>query len=250
MHSSLFISDLHLADERPATVNLFLQFLVEYAPASDRLYILGDLFDAWVGDDDDSETAARVTRALAVASGETDIYVMHGNRDFLLGEDFSINSKVTLLSDPCVIQIGEQNVLLTHGDQLCTQDIEYQKARQMRSQPQWLEDFKKKSLQQRKTIAKMYREKSGEAKSMLPEDIMDVTWSAAEQWFDFYNVDLMIHGHTHRPDTHIHFVHGKECKRIVLPEWHEDSAAVLAINENGNVLQIPVKIAPAFPTSM
>ena len=241
MHSSLFISDLHLSDERPATVNLFLQFLVEYTPASDRLYILGDLFHAWVGDDDDSETAARVTRALSAASGDTDIYIMHGNRDFLLGEDFSINSKVTLLPDPCVIQIGEQNVLLTHGDQLCTQDIEYQKVRQMRTQPEWLEDFKNKPLEERKAIAKMYREQSGEVTSLLAEDIMDVTHSAVEQWFDYYNVNLMIHGHTHRPDTHIHHVNGKECKRIVLPDWHEDSAAVLAINENMDILQIPVK---------
>jgi len=241
VHSSLFISDLHLSDERPSTVNLFLQFLVEYAPASDRLYILGDLFDAWVGDDDDSETATRVTRALAAASGDTDIYIMHGNRDFLLGENFSINSKVTLLPDPCIIQIGEQNILLTHGDQLCTQDIEYQKARQMRSQSDWLESFRNKPLQERKAIAKMYREKSGEAKSLLAEDIMDVTESAVEQWFDYYNVDLMIHGHTHRPDTHIHHVNGRECKRIVLPEWHEDSAAALAINENRDILQIPVK---------
>ncbi|MBT8439873.1 MAG: UDP-2,3-diacylglucosamine diphosphatase [Gammaproteobacteria bacterium] len=241
MHSSLFISDLHLSDERPATVNLFLQFLVEYAPASDRLYILGDLFDAWVGDDEDSETAARVTRALSAASGDTDIYIMHGNRDFLMGEDFSINSRTTLLADPCVIQIGDQNVLLTHGDQLCTQDIEYQKARQMRTQPEWLEAFRSKSLAERKAIAKMYREQSGEAKSLLAEDIMDVTDSAVEQWFDYYNIKLMIHGHTHRPDTHIHHVHGKECKRIVLPEWHEDSAAVLAINEKMDTLQIPVK---------
>lgn len=241
MHSSLFISDLHLSDERPATVNLFLQFLVEYAPASDRLYILGDLFDAWVGDDDDSETAARVTRALAAAAGETDIYVMHGNRDFLLGEDFSINSKITLLPDPCIIQLGEEKILLTHGDQLCTQDVEYQKARQMRMRSDWLEEFKSKSLQERKVIAQMYREKSGEAKSLLAEDIMDVTDSAVDQWFDYYNVKLMIHGHTHRPDTHMHSVNGRDCKRIVLAEWHEDSAAVLAINENMDILQIPVK---------
>ena len=241
MHSSLFISDLHLCDERPATVKLFLQFLVEYAPASDRLYILGDLFDAWVGDDDDSATAARVTRALAAASGDTDIYIMHGNRDFLLGEDFSLNSQVSLLPDPTIIQIGKQNILLTHGDQLCTRDLEYQKARQMRSQAEWLETFKSKPLTERKKIAEMYRQQSGESKSLLAEDIMDVTESAVEQWFDFYDVSLMIHGHTHRPDTHIHHVHGKECKRIVLPEWHEDSAAVLAINENGDILQIPVK---------
>jgi UDP-2,3-diacylglucosamine hydrolase len=241
VHSSLFISDLHLSDERPDTVKLFLRFLVEYAPTSDRLYILGDLFDAWVGDDDDSDTAARVVKALAVASGETDIYIMHGNRDFLLGEDFSINSRISLLSDPCIIQLGMEKILLTHGDQLCTQDIEYQKARQMRSQPDWLEDFKNKSLAERKAIAEMYRLQSGEAKSVLASDIMDVTDSAVEQWFDYYNVSIMIHGHTHRPDTHIHHVQGRECKRIVLPEWHEDKAAVLAINENMDILQIPVK---------
>lgn len=241
MHSSLFISDLHLCDESPDTVKLFLQFLVEFAPASDRLYILGDFFDAWVGDDDDSETASRVVKALAAASGETDIYIMHGNRDFLLGEDFSINSKVTLIPDPSIIQIGEHKILLTHGDQLCTQDIEYQKVRQMRTQVEWLEDFKSKPLEERKVIARKYREQSGEIKSMLPEDIMDVTESAVEQWFDYYNVDLMIHGHTHRPDTHIHHVHGKECKRIVLPEWHKHTAAALAINENLDILQVPLK---------
>jgi UDP-2,3-diacylglucosamine hydrolase len=166
---------------------------------------------------------------------------MHGNRDFLLGEDFSINSQASLLPDPCTIQIGEQKILLTHGDQLCTRDIEYQKARHMRSQSSWLESFKTRPLAERKTIAEMYRQQSGEAKSILAEDIMDVTDSAVDHWFDYYNVNMMIHGHTHRPATHIHQVHGRECKRIVLPEWHEDNAAVLAINENMDILQIPVK---------
>ena len=240
MHSSLFISDLHLSEERPATLQLFLKFLKHQAPTADRLYILGDLFDAWVGDDDDSKVANQVIEALQALSHECDVFIMHGNRDFLIGEEFSLKSRATLLPDPSIILIGNTPVLITHGDLLCTLDENYQKARQMRSEPEWIADFLSKPLAERKQIAEIYRQQSGEAKSMLAEDIMDVTEAEVVDWFEKFNVCLMIHGHTHRPATHEYDLDGKECKRIVLPEWHEHKALALAIDESLELEGIPV----------
>jgi UDP-2,3-diacylglucosamine hydrolase len=240
MHSSFFISDLHLSEERPATVDLFLGFLKTQAPAAQRLYILGDLFDAWVGDDDDSELSRQVISALRSLSHDCDIFIMHGNRDFLIGEQFSLESRATLLPDPSIILLGDTPVLITHGDQLCTQDKNYQKARKMRSDPKWISDFLAKPLDERKQFAEMYRQQSGEAKSLLADDIMDVTEAEVVNWFEKFNVSFMIHGHTHRPATHEYEIDGRECQRIVLPEWHETKALALAVDDDMELTGIPV----------
>ena len=188
MHSSLFISDLHLSEERPATLQLFLKFLKQHAPSADRLYILGDLFDAWIGDDDESQLANQVIEALQQLSHDCDVFIMHGNRDFLIGEEFSLKSRATLLPDPSIILVGDTPVLITHGDQLCTLDENYQKARLMRSKPQWKADFLAKPLDERKQIAEMYRQQSGEAKSLLADDIMDVTGYDEQEATAIYNL--------------------------------------------------------------
>ena len=240
MNSSLFISDLHLSEERPDTLKLFLNFLKNQAPAADRLYILGDLFDAWVGDDDDTRLSRQVIEAIQELAHDCDVFIMHGNRDFLIGEEFSLKSRATLLPDPSIILLGDTPVLITHGDQLCTLDEDYQKARKMRSDPQWITEFLAKPLDERKQIAEMYRQQSGEAKSLLADDIMDVTEAEVVGWFEKFDVVLMIHGHTHRPATHEYDIDGKECKRIVLPEWHENKALALAIDEDLVLTGIPI----------
>lgn len=241
MPFSLFISDLHLSDDTPEIMELFLAFLKETAPQAEQLYILGDLFDAWVGDDDDSTSGKQVIDALAALSGFTDVFFIHGNRDFLVGEQFSLNSHVTLLPDPAIISIGGQHILITHGDQLCTDDVEYQKARIMRCNPEWIREFLSKPLQERKQLAVAYRKMSGETKSGLAEEIMDVNEDAVINWFEQFDVNLMIHGHTHRPATHDYLLEGEEKQRIVLPEWYANKALALQIDEDLEMTGIPIQ---------
>jgi len=236
MPSSYFISDLHLSDNHPAVVQLFESFLLNKAPQADALYILGDLFDAWVGDDDDSQTAMRTSTALSkLADHNTGVFIMHGNRDFLIGKDFCEASQATLLHDPTIVTINNSNILLTHGDQMCTGDIAYQRARQMRLDEKWLTEFTRQSLAERRKIAEQYRQQSGEAKSLLAADIMDVTQSAVENWFMRYDVSLMIHGHTHRPADHTHQVDGKTRTRVVLDQWHHDRGMYLEMDGVGKI---------------
>ena len=236
-----FISDLHLCDARPATVEFFLKYLHTTALEAERLYILGDLFDAWVGDDDDSQTAALVCNGLKETSeAGTSVYIMHGNRDFLIGKDFCQSCGATLMDDPTTIDVNGQTVLLTHGDQLCIDDIAYQQARKMRLQPGWLEQFLEKPLEERKAIAAEYRKQSGEAKSLLADDIMDVTLEEVTHWFESYQADMMIHGHTHRPATHRHLVQDTEKTRIVLSEWHENQAVAIVVDDSLNITQLEI----------
>ena len=231
MPHSLFISDLHLSDDRPSTVELFLKFLEHEAIHAEHLYILGDLFDAWVGDDDDSLVAKQVKEGLAQLDQHgTKIHIMHGNRDFLIGDDFCQHSHVNLLHDPTSIHIADKAILLTHGDLLCTDDINYQQARELRVQQPWLDNFLKKDLNERKELAIQYRQQSGEAKSLLASEIMDVSDSTVRAWFDRYDIDLMIHGHTHRPDTHELRINGHPRERIVLDQWHDDEGMALMID--------------------
>lgn len=244
MSHSLFISDLHLSDDRPDTLALFLNFLDQHASQARHLYILGDLFDAWVGDDDDSRIAAEVCEGIRKLTHRgTEVLIMHGNRDFLIGERFCQACRAKLLNDPTVITIADKRLLLTHGDQLCTHDIAYQKARKMRMQPDWLQQFLQKSLAERKAIAAEYRIQSGEAKSTLSEEIMDVTAAEVDNWFIQYNADIMIHGHTHRPAKHEHKVNNQLKTRVVLAEWHEHSATAISINEHLGISQITFQTA-------
>ncbi|MGD2119409.1 MAG: UDP-2,3-diacylglucosamine diphosphatase [Chromatiales bacterium] len=232
MTESLFISDLHLCDSRPAALTLFEKFIRGRARQAGNLFILGDLFDAWVGDDDDSQTATRVQQALRqLSENGTAVHIMHGNRDFLIGERFCQQSGASLLPDPFVLQEMPQPILLTHGDLLCTDDVNYQQARRMRTDPAWIEDFLARPLTERKLLAEQYRQQSGEAKSLLAVDIMDANEVTVLDFFRLYQVSFMIHGHTHRPATHEHRLGGKTAIRIVLAEWHDDLGMALSIDE-------------------
>lgn len=227
MAKQWFISDLHLAIERPKTLALFERFVETHPQTGDRLFILGDLFDAWIGDDDDAELARRVRRTLRQASGRgVDIRVQRGNRDFLIGRRLMRECGASLLPDRYVTRVAGQPTLLMHGDLLCTDDVDYQKARRRFRNPvfQWF--MLRKPLRERRRIASEYRRRSGELKALKPADIMDVNPDTVVRELVRHGVRQLVHGHTHRPATHSHALpDGTVATRIVLPEWHARQAA-------------------------
>jgi len=234
----IFISDLHLASERPATLQMFLQFIRQRPKSGDQLYILGDLFDAWVGDDDDAPLAQTVRKAFAeLTRRSVALYIQRGNRDFLMGKRLMRETGATLLEDPHLTQVAGKPTLLMHGDLLCTDDLAYQKARRKLRNPifQWL--AMRKSLQGRRQMAIDYRKRSGEVVSMTAADIMDANQTAVQDYLQRYSATQMIHGHTHRPAVHqLTLANGETASRYVLNEWHEDHAAALV--DDGNSLKI------------
>lgn len=222
MSRALFISDLHLSSERPGTSEQFFRFLDEEARRADALYILGDLFEYWVGDDDLSDLlAGKVARALKGLSLEgIFISVMHGNRDFLLSSRFCSVTGATLLADPTIVKLGKSPTLLMHGDTLCTDDHDYQNWRRTARSAEWQKDFLSKSLSERHTAIQELREKSKEVIAAKPADIMDVNQDAVKEAFRAHSVRRLIHGHTHRPARHEIEVDGAKCERWVLPDWY------------------------------
>lgn len=220
--TTLFISDLHLDPSRPATVRAFFDFLLEDAVDADALYILGDFFEAWIGDDNDSELAQSVSKALYQLSlTNTPIYIQHGNRDFLLGDLFCSMSGCTLLPDPYIVELYGKPVLLMHGDSLCTDDTKYMELRSMLRSQAWQTQFLSQSIEQRNHVAQQLRSASKKANSNKPEDIMDVNTTAVEDAFKSDTADLLIHGHTHRPNIHDHLINNRVVKRVVLGDWDD-----------------------------
>lgn len=227
--STLFISDLHLCGERPHTTALFNQFLDETARHADALFILGDLFEYWIGDDqlDHDPLARSVAAALsAVAGAGTRVHFMHGNRDFLIGERFCREAGLELLQDPADIMIYGQPLLLMHGDTLCTDDIAYQQFRKQVRDPAWQAAILAKPYQERAALAQSIRSRSDVEKSMKAESIMDVNADAVAAALRAHAYPILIHGHTHRPARHEHPVDGRRCERWVLTDWHETGAAL------------------------
>jgi UDP-2,3-diacylglucosamine hydrolase len=228
MAGQLFISDLHLGMERPATVDRFLGFLAGRARAAASLYILGDLFDAWIGDDDDSTLARRVKEGLGTLTGSgVAVFVQHGNRDFLIGERFCAETGVGLLPETAVLEVAGQATVLMHGDLLCTDDTDYLQARAMLRNPAFIADFLARPLAERAAVAAEYRRRSGEATSLKADDIMDVNAAAVAAALREQGVRRLIHGHTHRQGMHRFDLDGNEAERIVLGEWHDDRGSVL-----------------------
>jgi UDP-2,3-diacylglucosamine hydrolase len=223
----VFISDLHLDDTRPQIVTLFEELLRGTARDAQALYILGDLFESWIGDDDDSEIAGRVARALAeLAEGGTAAYFMHGNRDFLLGADYARRAALTLLSDPTVIDLGGERTLLMHGDTLCSDDVEYQKFRGIVRDPQWQRTFLAKPLDERRAFAAQARGESRRHTASTKPEIMDVNSAEVAAAMRRHGVRRLIHGHTHRPATHRFGLDGRGVERIVLGDWYEQSSVL------------------------
>lgn len=225
MPGTLFISDLHLDPERPAVTELFLELLDTRARVSDALYILGDLFEAWTGDDDNSPMNQAVCEGLKqCATAGTPVFIMHGNRDFLLGAQFAEASGCTLLDDPALIDLYGTPVLLMHGDLLCTDDKEYMAFRAMVRDPQWQHELLSKSLEERQHIAREMRTRSREQTGGKPESIMDVNSAAVVKTMTDHQVQRLIHGHTHRPAIHDLVISGKPAQRIVLGDWYEQGS--------------------------
>ena len=202
MSSTCFISDLHLDPARPAVTRALAEFLDSHTHCA-QLYILGDLFEAWPGDDDDSPVASTVTRMLrAFSDAGPELFIMRGNRDFLLGEEFCEAVGASLLSDPTVIDLYGEPTLLMHGDSLCTADTQYQQFRHMAREPDWQAELLAKPLEERRALAAQLRAMSSEATSMKSEDIMDVTTLEVDREMKAHGVRQLIHGHTHRPARH------------------------------------------------
>lgn len=221
MAKTLFISDLHLAEDRPATTDRFARFLAQDAPGADALYILGDLFEYWPGDDGLTlDFPARVAALLEPVARAVPTYFMHGNRDFMIAADFARRTGVGLLEDPTVVPLYGERVLLMHGDTLCTGDHAYLAFRAQVRQPAWQAAALAKPLAERVAIAKAMRLQSEGAKGAKGEAIMDVSPEAVEAAFAGTGCRLMIHGHTHRPARHELVVAGVPRERWVLPDWY------------------------------
>ena len=218
----LFIADLHLCASAPDTVRAFAAFMRGPARDAHRLFILGDLFEYWAGDDDLATPLNReVCTLLADAHrGGLQISFLAGNRDFLLGDAFCQAAGVTLATEPLRITLGNTPALLVHGDALCTDDVDYQAFRRQVRDPAWQAAFLAKPLAERKAIIEGVRAHSEQGKQTKAPEIMDVNASAVADAFRRHGVSLMIHGHTHRPATHQHTVDGRTCTRWVLADWH------------------------------
>ena len=225
--STLFISDLHLDDRRPETTALLKEFLQDEAVNADALFILGDLFEFWLGDDVPSKCSVAIASALSrLANKGVPCYFMHGNRDFLLQEDYAKAAGVTLLPGEHVVDLYGERVLLMHGDSLCTDDIVYQQFRALSRNPLYQQDFLAKPPQERLQIALQAREASAEHKGDLGMDIMDVNQAAVNSAFERHDVLRMIHGHTHRPATHEFELHNRKAQRIVLGDWYTQGSVL------------------------
>ena len=219
---TLFISDLHLDESRPAIVAQFERFLESQAPASDAVYILGDLFEYWVGDDGIAlPFPSRIAGLLKHAAARTPIRFMHGNRDFMVARDFAAETGVEIIDDPTRVDLYGTQALLMHGDTLCTEDKAYQAFRVQVRNPAWQQAALKRSVQERLAIAQDLREKSEGAKQGKSMGIMDVAPDAVERAFRDSGARVLIHGHTHRPARHVHSVDGEERVRWVLSDWYE-----------------------------
>ena len=231
--ATLLISDLHLQEERPDITRAFLHFLATRARQADALYILGDFFEAWVGDDGMSAYQQSIARALReLTDSGTRLYLMHGNRDFLIGKQFCRETGAELLNDPSLVTLEGQRVLLMHGDSLCTQDLAYMKLRRWLRNPLTLFILRHLPLSTRFKLARKLRSESKAQTRMKAAEIIDVTPELIPQVLAHHGVTTLIHGHTHRPATHDLLINGQPAQRIVLGDWDKFGWA-LQIDENG-----------------
>ena len=218
---SYFVADLHLTDERPVATGRFFRFLDEAVAGADALYILGDLFEAWVGDDHEEQVAEDAARRLkALADSGTPVYFMHGNRDFMLAERYAAQSGMTLIGDPARITLYGVPTLLMHGDTLCTDDTAYQAFRRRVRHPLTLALLRLLPLALRRRLAHQARAGSRAAKAGKSAEIMDVNPDEVARVLRAHQVNRLIHGHTHRPAQHVHAVDGRDCERWVVPDWY------------------------------
>ncbi|WP_329604145.1 UDP-2,3-diacylglucosamine diphosphatase [Undibacterium rugosum] len=217
----MFVSDVHLTPALPQTTTRLLQLFAHRARFAKQVYLLGDMFEYWVGDDDlnDPYHLAVADAIKALTAGGTQVFWMAGNRDFLLGEAFASYTGIQLLSDPCEVHIAGQHMILTHGDALCTDDLAYMQFRNMVRQPAWQAQFLNQPLAQRKQIVQGMRAQSRMQQAEKALEIMDVNSAAVDALFAQFKAPTLIHGHTHRPALH----NDGARQRIVLPDWDCDN---------------------------
>ncbi len=243
--TTLFISDLHLDASRPHITRLFVDFVHREAMRAEALYILGDLFEAWIGDDAADETADQVADALSTLRARgVPCFFMHGNRDFLLGDAYARRAGMTLLPDPSVVLVGGQPVLLMHGDTLCTDDAPYQSFRCQSHSPEWQRAFLARPVGERQAFATAARAESQRYTRSVADAITDVNAAAVDAAFREHGVTRLVHGHTHRPA--VHRVDGlpEAGERIVLGDWYEQGS-VLRSNARIELLSLPTASAKA-----
>ena len=232
--STLFVSDLHLDPARPEITALFLRFLQREAASADALYILGDLFEAWVGDDDPSSTGQQVADGLRrLADAGVPVYFVHGNRDFLVGQDYAGRAGMRILPDPAVVALYGEPVLVMHGDLLCTDDHAYQAFRAQTRDPHWQAMFLAQPLAARQAFAAQARQASmSRQQDMIDGDrasfeaVTDVNPQAVEATLARFGVATLVHGHTHRPAMHAVRIGDREGRRIVLGDWYEQGSVL------------------------
>ncbi len=238
---TLFISDLHLHETRPQITRAFFHFLHTQAAGAEKLYILGDFFDAWIGDDDDNALNTDVAHELKQLSDSgTQIFLMHGNRDFLLGERFAQQAGAQLISEGTVINLYNTPTLLLHGDDLCVDDVDYIAFRKQVRSPQWQQQILAQPLAARRALAAQLREKSQAMNSLKAEDIMDVSQPEVIRVMKAANVNRLIHGHTHRPARHSLTLDDKNAERIVLGDWHDKGWAIIADENSTELASWPI----------
>lgn len=235
--TTLFISDLHLEAHQPDIGEQFLAFLEGEARDAEALYILGDLFEVWLGDDDPNPYYQQMKTGLRkLADTGVPIYFMHGNRDFTIGQQFCEETGVSLLNDPTVVNLYGRDVLLCHGDSLCTDDVQYQQIRTMTRDPAWQAMMLSKSIEERIAFAVQAREESIARGDSISDEIMDVNADAVMAALREHNVDIMLHGHTHRPAVHDIDMEDQRATRIVLGDWYEQGS-VVRWNKEGPTLE-------------
>lgn len=236
---TLFIADLHLDARRPALVERCLAFLQERATNAEALFILGDFFEAWIGDDEDHPVVLQIKQSLKQLSEQgTQVAFMHGNRDFLVGEQFAADTGCQLLPEAHVIDLYGEPTLLMHGDTLCTADMGYQILRTQLRHPDWQQMFLAKSLAERREMAQALRLQSQEAMKEKAENIMDVAQEAVEARMREYGVRQLIHGHTHRPAVHEFILDEDNARRVVLADWYETGSALSATPQGFSTLPL------------
>jgi UDP-2,3-diacylglucosamine hydrolase len=223
----LFVSDLHLDASRPAATDTFCRFLKKEAAQADALYILGDLFEYWIGDEDQNPHYRSIVTALTqlTVSG-VPCYIMHGNRDFMLGKQFERESGATLIHDPTLIYAGGKSILLSHGDSLCTDDYAYQRFRRIVRSKLFQRIYKSLPFSLKSLLAKKARNKSTSSMDNKPPEILDVNQQAVNNTMQLYDVDTLLHGHTHRAAVHDFEFNGVKKTRIVLGDWYETGSVV------------------------
>jgi len=235
--TQLFISDLHLDESQAEITACFLQFLETEAVEADALYILGDLFEVWLGDDHISAYNSRIIDAFGeLVRKDIPVYLMHGNRDFLIGSDFCRSCGIELLPDPSIIDCYGRKVLVMHGDSLCTGDSEYMKVRKLLRSSDFQRELLTRTLEERASFARDARQESMQHTSETANDIMDVTPDEVVKAMQQHDVDLLVHGHTHRPAIHPLQVDEKAAVRIVLGNWHKEGW-VLRLNPSDYQLE-------------